>query len=137
MAHAQKPGLVFQRNGRVHLNWRGDQFNRLLAAEVRASAVVMVVMLDTPYSEVECMNTGYPLHSHVSPSLPLPCVTVCHQVSTDLCNCSSSSSSSKRSCFQTISTHSHARFALNFTKINQQRKFLTTTERDRSHHRLY
>jgi len=23
MAHAQKPGLVFQRNGRVHLNWRG------------------------------------------------------------------------------------------------------------------
>jgi len=23
MAHAQKPDLVFQRNGRVHLNWRG------------------------------------------------------------------------------------------------------------------
>ena len=22
MAHAQKPDLVFQRNGRVHLNWR-------------------------------------------------------------------------------------------------------------------
>ena len=29
-------------------------------------------------------GTGYPLHSHVSPSIPLPCVTVCHQVSTDL-----------------------------------------------------
>ena len=29
-------------------------------------------------------STGYPLHSHVSPSLPLPCVTVCHQVSTEL-----------------------------------------------------
>jgi hypothetical protein len=27
-------------------------------------------------------STGYPLHSPVSPSLPLPCVTVCHQVST-------------------------------------------------------
>ena len=26
-------------------------------------------------------STGYPLHSPVSPSLPLPCVTVCHQVS--------------------------------------------------------
>jgi len=26
-------------------------------------------------------NTGYPLHSPVSPSLPLPCVTVCHHFS--------------------------------------------------------
>jgi hypothetical protein len=26
-------------------------------------------------------STGYPLHSPVSPSLPLPCVTVCHHVS--------------------------------------------------------
>jgi len=29
-------------------------------------------------------GTGYPLHSPVSPSLPLPCVTVCHQISTGL-----------------------------------------------------
>ena len=27
-------------------------------------------------------GTGYPLHSPVSPSLPLPCVTVCHYTST-------------------------------------------------------
>jgi len=27
-------------------------------------------------------GTGHPLHSPVSPSLPLPCVTVCHHVST-------------------------------------------------------
>jgi len=27
-------------------------------------------------------NTGYPLHSPVSPSLPLLCVTVCHHIST-------------------------------------------------------
>jgi hypothetical protein len=27
-------------------------------------------------------GTGYPLHSLVSPSLPLPCVTVCHHIST-------------------------------------------------------
>jgi len=27
-------------------------------------------------------NAGYPLHSPVSPSLPLPCVTVCHHIST-------------------------------------------------------
>jgi len=45
MAHAQKPDLVFRRNGRVHLNRRGCQFSRLLAAEMCASAVVM---LDTP-----------------------------------------------------------------------------------------
>jgi len=84
MAHAQKPDLVFPRNGRVHLNWRGCHFSRLLAAELCASVVVMLVMLDIPCSEVECKTTGYPLHSHVSPSLSLPCVTVCHQVSTEL-----------------------------------------------------
>jgi hypothetical protein len=39
-------------------------------------------MLDTPCSEVQCKTIGYPLRSHVSPSLPLPCVTVCHHIST-------------------------------------------------------
>ena len=29
-------------------------------------------------------STGYPLHSQVSPSLPLPCVNVCHHISTEL-----------------------------------------------------
>jgi len=49
MAHTQKPDSVFRRNGRVYLNGRGPQFNQLMAAEVCASAVVM---LDTPCSEV-------------------------------------------------------------------------------------
>jgi hypothetical protein len=49
MAHAQKPDFVFRPNGRVHLNRRGRQFSRLLAAKACASAVVM---LDTPRSEV-------------------------------------------------------------------------------------
>jgi len=31
-------------------------------------------------SDVQCKAAGYPLHSHLSLSLPLPCVTVCHQV---------------------------------------------------------
>ena len=83
MAHAQKPDFVFQRNGRVHLNRQGPQFSRLLAAEMCASAVVM---LDTPSSEV-VKGTDYPLHSPVSPSLPLPCVTVCHHISTGLYYC--------------------------------------------------
>ena len=59
----------------------GRQFSRILAAEVCASAVVM---LDTPCSEVECKTDGYTLHSHVSRSLPLPYVTVCHQISAGL-----------------------------------------------------
>jgi len=32
-------------------------------------------------------GTGYPLHSHVSRSPPLPCVTVCHHISTELYLC--------------------------------------------------
>jgi len=73
MAHAQKPDFVFQRNGQVHLNGQGSQFRRLLAAEVCASAVVM---LDTPCSVVvwRVLATHsirqFPLHfpSHASPS---------------------------------------------------------------------
>ena len=48
MAHAQKPDLVFRRNG-VHLNLLGRQFSRILSAELCASALVM---LDTPCSVV-------------------------------------------------------------------------------------
>ena len=33
-----------------------------------------------PCSDVQCKAADYPLHSHLSPSLPLPCVTVCHQI---------------------------------------------------------
>ena len=33
-------------------------------------------------------STGYPLHSPVSPSLPLPCVTLCHHISSGLYVCS-------------------------------------------------
>ena len=85
MAHARKPDLVLQRHGRVHLNRPGDVSSvDYCAAEVCASAVVM---LDKPCSDVACKATGFPIHSHVSPSLPLPCVTVCHQVSTELYYC--------------------------------------------------
>ena len=72
MAHAQKPDCVFRRNGRVLLNRRVRQISRLLAAELCASAVVM---LDTPCSEVvwRVLATHFiyqfPLHfpSRVSP----------------------------------------------------------------------
>ena len=84
MAHVQKPEFVFPRNGRVHLNRWGRQFSRLLAVEECGSVVLMVVMLNRTRSEIKWNCTGYPLHSPVSPSLPLPCVTVCHQVPNEL-----------------------------------------------------
>ena len=40
-----------------------------------------------PCSDVQCKAASYPLHSHLSPSLPLPCVTVCHQVLNALYQC--------------------------------------------------
>ena len=52
LAYAQKTDFVFRRKRRAHLNRRGRQFSRLLAAEVYASAVVM---LDTPCSVVVWM----------------------------------------------------------------------------------
>jgi hypothetical protein len=73
MAHAQKPDFIFRRNGPVHLNRRGRQLSRILAAEVCTSAVVM---LGTPSSEVlwRVLATHsirqFPLYfpSHESPS---------------------------------------------------------------------
>ena len=81
MAHAQKPDFVFRRNGRVHLNRRGRQFSRLLAAEVCA-----ISGSNAGYTMLRgsVKGTGYPLHPPVSPSLPLPCVTVWHHISTGL-----------------------------------------------------
>jgi len=97
MAHAQKPDFVFRRNGRVHLNRRGRQFSRLLAAEVCASAVVM---LDKPCSEVvwRVLATHYtrqfPLHFSSRAStcaitfeLESTC-SVNHYVPADLLQCS-------------------------------------------------
>ena len=76
-------GLSFGRNGRVHLNrWRwgggGLQFSRLLAAELCA-----IGGSNAGYTMFRgsVKGTGYPLRSPVSPSLPFPCVTVCHHIS--------------------------------------------------------
>jgi hypothetical protein len=86
IAHAQKPDFVFRQNGRVHLNRRagGHQFCRLLAAEVCASAVVM---LDTTCSEVvwRVLVTHYirqfPRHF---PSRASPC-TIAFQLDSTCC----------------------------------------------------
>jgi hypothetical protein len=81
MAHAQKSDFVFRRNGRVHLNRRGASVQ-----STTGSRGVRVSGSNAGYSVLRgsVKSTGYPLHSPVSPSLPLPCVTVCHHVSTGL-----------------------------------------------------
>jgi len=73
MAHAHKPHFIFRLNGRVHLNRRGSQFSRPLAAEVCASALVM---LDTLRSEVAW---EYWLPTPFA-SFPFTSPPVCHRV---------------------------------------------------------
>jgi len=81
MAHAQKPDFVFRPNGRVHLNRRGASVQ-----STTGSRGVRITVSNAGYTMFwgSVKGTGYTLHSPVSPSLPLPCVTVCHHVLTVL-----------------------------------------------------
>jgi hypothetical protein len=75
MAHAQKPDFVFQRNGRVHLNRPGASVQ-----STAGSRGVRISGSNAGYTMFwgSVKSTGCPLHSPVYPSLPFPCVTVCH-----------------------------------------------------------
>ena len=82
MAHAHKPDFFFRaKRTSPFKSAEGRQFSRLLAADVCASAVVM---LDTPCSEVVWRVLATHSIRQVSPSVPLPCVTVCHHIPTGL-----------------------------------------------------
>jgi len=83
MAHAQKTDFVFRRNGRVHLNRRGASVH-----STTGSRGVLISGSNAGYTMFRgsVKGTGYTLHSPVSPSLPLPCVIVCHHISTALYN---------------------------------------------------
>jgi len=89
MAHTQKPDFVFRQNGRVRLNRLGRRFIRLLAAEVCTSAFMVGSNAWYTMFRGGVKGTGSLLlaTSPVSPSLPLPCVTVCHHISTGLYKC--------------------------------------------------
>jgi len=81
MAHAQKPDFVFRRNGTSPFKSAG--------ASVQSTAGSRGVRISGSNAgyimfQGSVKGTGYPLHSPVSPSLPLPCVTVCHYISTGL-----------------------------------------------------
>jgi len=81
MAHAQKPDFVFRQNGQVHLNRRVASVQSTTGkrgVRISGSNAGYTMFRDSVKS------TGYPLHSPVSPPLPLPCVTVCHHISTGL-----------------------------------------------------
>jgi hypothetical protein len=81
MAHAQKPDFVFRRNGRVNLNLQGSSVQ-----STTGSRGLRISGSNAGYTMFRgsVKSTGYPLHSPISPSLPLPCVTVCHHISTGL-----------------------------------------------------
>ena len=80
-AHAQKPDFVFRRNGRVHLNQRGASVQ-----STTGSRGVRISGSNAGYTMFRgsVKSTGYPFHSPVSPSLPLPYVTESHHSSTGL-----------------------------------------------------
>jgi len=84
MAQAQKPDFVFQRNGRVHLNRRG-----VSVQSTACSRGVRISGSNAGYTlfRGSVKGIGYPLHSPVSPSLPLPwsrCATTFQLESTTL-----------------------------------------------------
>jgi hypothetical protein len=69
-------------NGRVHLN-------RSVGASVQSNAGSRGVRISGSNAGYTMFRgsvkgTGYPLHSPVSPSLPLPWLTVCHHISTGI-----------------------------------------------------
>ena len=79
MAHAQKPDSVFQRNGRVHLYRGGVSSVEYWLSWSEGRGRTIVVTLDGLF-RVKLKTADYPHHSPLSPSLLLPCVTVCHQI---------------------------------------------------------
>ena len=81
MAHAQKPDFVFRRNGLVHLN---RQWGVVSFQSTTGSRGVRISGSNAGYTMFRgsVKSTVSLLHSPVSPSLPLMCVTVCHHIST-------------------------------------------------------
>ena len=79
MAQAQKSYFVFRRKGRVNLNQRWASVQ-----STTGSRCVRISGSNAWYTMFRgsVKGTGFPLHSPFSPSLPLPCVTVCHYIST-------------------------------------------------------
>ena len=78
-AHVQKPDFVFRAKRTTPFKSAGG-----VISVKYWSRVVRISGNNAGYNMFRgsVKGTGYPLHSPGSPSLPLPCVTVCHQIST-------------------------------------------------------
>ena len=81
-AHAQKLDFVFRRKWGFHLDRPGGRGGSVQLTT--GSRGVRISGSNAGYTMFRgsVKGTGYPLHSPVSPSLPLPCGTVCHHIST-------------------------------------------------------
>ena len=81
MAHAQKPDFVFRAKRTSPFKSAGASVQ-----STTGSRGVRISGSNAGYTMLRgsVKGTGYTLHSPVSPSLPLPCVTVCHHISTGL-----------------------------------------------------
>ena len=74
---------------RFHLSAKRTSPSKSAAASVHSTAGSQGVRISGSNAGYNMFrgsakSTGYPLHSPVSPSLPFPCVTVCHHISTGL-----------------------------------------------------
>jgi len=81
MAHAQKPDFVFRAKQTSPFKSVGASVQSTTGSRgvcISGSNAGYIIFRGSVKS------TGYPLHSPVSPSLPLPCVTLCHHISTGL-----------------------------------------------------
>jgi len=79
MAHTQKPDFVFRAKRTSPFKSAGGGASFQSTTDCRG---VRISSNNAGYTifRGSVKGTGYPLHSPVSPSLPLPCVTVCHHI---------------------------------------------------------
>jgi len=97
MAHAQKPYFVLLRlkcdgtcaETRIRLSAKRTRLFKSAGAsflQTTGSRGLRISSRNAEYTMFwgSVKSTGYPLHSPVSPSLPHPCVAVCHHISTGL-----------------------------------------------------
>ena len=84
MAYSQKLDFVFRRNGRIHLNRQGVGGASVQSKTGNRGVRISGSNAGYTMFRGSVKSTGYSLHSPVSPSLSLPCVTVCHHVLTGL-----------------------------------------------------
>ena len=112
MSHAQKPDFAFGRNERVYVDRRGASVQ-----STTGSRGVRISGSNAGYTMFRgsVKSTGYLLHPPVSPSLPLPCVTVCHHISTgvNLCFLMRDTPCSEV-VWRVLATHSIRQFPLHF-----------------------